>query len=253
MEPFRDHRSFTTKQVRQKRNSYFSFANERKEQPRSSGFTLVEMMIVLVIISIITGVALTSQGNFNKTLVLANTAYDIALTMRSAQTFGLSTRGSATSTKAGYGLRFQRNVTNSFTLYADTYPSPGPNLCHPLPQSGTNSPNALPGNCSYDSTRSELLTTYTLGNGITIPKFCTLSANNWECTSGTVTTISALDIVFERPNPDAFMSENGAYNLSFPVTRACITLRAPQTPAGEERHIQIQRSGQIIANATSCP
>ena len=50
------------------------------------------MMVVLAIIVTITGVTLTSQTSFNKTLVLANTAYDIALTLRSSQTYGLGSR-----------------------------------------------------------------------------------------------------------------------------------------------------------------
>ena len=56
----------------------------------SSGFTLVEMVVVLAIITVISGVVLSDQTSFNKTLVLANTAYDIALTVRSVETFGAS-------------------------------------------------------------------------------------------------------------------------------------------------------------------
>ena len=49
----------------------------------SKGFTLIELLIVLAIIATVTTIALSSQSNFNKTLILANTAYDIALTLRS--------------------------------------------------------------------------------------------------------------------------------------------------------------------------
>jgi len=41
----------TTKRESQKRNSYFSFANERREQIQSSGFTLVETMIAVTILT----------------------------------------------------------------------------------------------------------------------------------------------------------------------------------------------------------
>lgn len=42
---------FTTKRVRQKKNSHFSFANERREQTRLCGFTLVETMIAVTILT----------------------------------------------------------------------------------------------------------------------------------------------------------------------------------------------------------
>lgn len=44
-------RGFTTKQVRQERNSDFSFANERWEQVLSSGFTLIEALIAITIVT----------------------------------------------------------------------------------------------------------------------------------------------------------------------------------------------------------
>ena len=47
----------------------------------SKGFTLIELMVVLAIIVVITTVVLTSQSSFNKSLILANTSYDIALSL----------------------------------------------------------------------------------------------------------------------------------------------------------------------------
>ena len=49
-------------------------------------------MVVLAIVTSITAIVFTSQNSFNKTLILANTAYDIALTFRSAATYGLGGR-----------------------------------------------------------------------------------------------------------------------------------------------------------------
>ncbi len=53
-------RGFTTKRASQKRNSDFSFANERREQTRSSGFTLIELLVVIAIIGILSSVVLAS-------------------------------------------------------------------------------------------------------------------------------------------------------------------------------------------------
>lgn len=231
------------------------------DQSLTAGFTLIELLMVLAIIITITSVVFTSQSTFNKTLVLTNTAYDVALTLRSVETFGLSSRGSGLSSSAGYGLHIESATPGSFTLFADTSPAPNALNCHGLPASGdVNAPDAKPGNCVYDQSQGEYdpsqgekVTDYTLGNNITISDFCVSVLNSWSCTyahDGYNGGLSSLDIVFTRPNPDARMSANGTYSASFPVTKACITITSPY---GGSRFISVGSSGQIIANAPSCP
>lgn len=247
-------KGFTTKRVRQKRNSYFSFANERREQTRYSGFTLIELLVVLGIILVVMAVTITSHASFDKTLVLSNTAYDIGLAIRSAESFGLGSRAVGSIGNAGYGVHFDKNTSNSFILFADIDPSVGSAgpFCH---QSigDPNGPGAIPGNCVYTSADAPPINTYTLGNGITVSDFCALSFNTtWYCAS--LGGIDTLDIVFARPNGDATISVNGLF-LSPPVppapyTNACITATSPQ---GTSRYISVALSGQITANAPSCP
>lgn len=53
-------RGFTTKRVRQEKNSDFSLVNERREKTRSSGFTLIELLVVIAIIGTLSSVVLAS-------------------------------------------------------------------------------------------------------------------------------------------------------------------------------------------------
>lgn len=206
-------------------------------------------MVVLAIIVTITGVVLTNQSSFNKSLILANTAYDVALSLRNAQTFGLSSRVISTATNVGYGIDFNKATPNKFTLFTDIYPLAGVvSNCHPV--SDPTAPNARPGDCAYESNQSEKVTEYALGNNITVKNLCAYSSGSWSCSSTNGGNLSSLDIVFARPNSDAFMSMNGVYSSSFPVTAACITLSSAQ---GGARHIAIALSGQITADAASCP
>ena len=85
----------------------------------------------------ITSVVLTSQSAFNKTLILANTAYDVALSLRSAATYGLG--GHAINMMpTGYGMHFELSTPGSFTLFADTYPAPSAlSVCHSVDDPST--------------------------------------------------------------------------------------------------------------------
>lgn len=213
------------------------------------GFTLVELMVVLAIIVTISVVVLASQSSFNKSLVLANTAYDIALTLRSAETFGLGNRAIGTTANAGYGLEFQKASPNSFTLFADAYPSAASiSSCHPV--ADPTAPDARPGDCVYEANQGEKVTNYLMGNNITVSDFCAFSLGNWTCAQAQGGGLSSLDIVFARPNPEPFMSVNGAYSSLFPVSKVCLAITSPQ---GGFRYISVAASGQIAANATSCP
>lgn len=215
----------------------------------SAGFTLIELLVVLAIIITITGVVLTNQTSFNKSLVLSNTAYDIALSIRDAQTFGLSSRVVGAVSNVGYGINFAKATPSTFTLFTDTYPATGAvGNCHPT--SDPTAPSAQPGNCAYDPSQAENVKSYTIGNNIRVSDFCAYASGAWACANSLGSTLASLDVVFARPNADAFMSTNGAYSATFPVTAACITLSSPQ---GGNKYISIASSGSIVANATSCP
>ena len=220
------------------------------------GFSLVELLVAFTIITVLMSVVLSSQSSFNKSTILSNTAYDIALTLRSAETFGLSSRGSSASVSAGYGLHFLSSSQGSFTLFSDVSPLPGvSDYCHPLSSDsrGADAPDAKPGNCVYDDGSSEKINEYVLGNGIIISDFCAKSSS-WSCAqahSGYSGGLSSLDIVFARPNPSPYMSVNRSYSSISPVTAACLTISSPQ--GGPSRFISVAASGQITANAPSCP
>lgn len=201
----------------------------------TAGFTLVEMLVVLAIIGTITTIVLSSQSSFNKTLVLANTAYDVALMLHSAESFGLGSRALGSMANAGYGLHFERDTPGSFLFFADTWP--------PVDSSCAR-PDCKPGDHLY-STVDSLVRTYILGNGIVVSDFCAYS-DAWYCALGGY--LNSLDIVFSRPNPDAFLYTNGSTFTAY--TQACLTVSSPD---GGSRFVAIAASGQIIANAPSCP
>jgi len=66
-------KAFTTKRVSQKENSDFSFANERREQTRLCGFTLIETLIAVTILSLSVAGPLTTAS---RAIVASQTARD---------------------------------------------------------------------------------------------------------------------------------------------------------------------------------
>lgn len=195
-------------------------------------------MVVLAIIAVLTAVVLSNQSSFNKTLILANTAYDIALTLRSAEAYGLSSRAVGAAANSGYGVHLSSGTADSFLFFADTA---GGTSCAGM------APDCKSGDRVYTSADT-LVRTYTLNNGITIQDFCAFTGS-WSCAASG--GISSLDIVFVRPNPEPRMSTNGSYAAPpFSVTAACLSVTSPQ---GGARHVSVGSSGQIVANAASCP
>jgi prepilin-type N-terminal cleavage/methylation domain-containing protein len=210
------------------------------------GFTLTELLVVFAIIVIVTGIVISSQSSFNKTIVLSNTVYDIALSLRSAETFGLGGRAIST-TPTGYGVHFDRALPKSFILFADTYPPASGTGCHATTDIAA--PDAQSGDCMY-YTQDVKVSTYTLGNNITISKICGFGGSGTQCSVGPPNAnLATLDIVFARPNPDPLMSMNASYSAGA-TTAACLAFTSPQ---GGNRYLSISSSGLINANALSCP
>ncbi len=214
------------------------------------GVTLIELLVVLGIIGVLAALIAVSQSSFNKSLVLANTAYDVALTLRSTQTLGLGTAS------AGYGLHVSKNVRNSFLLFSDSVPGTGStsSLCHPVaPGVDSNGPSARPGDCVYTAGAGgdAVIRSYTIGNGITIKDFCAQQAGVWSCANSHTGSLTSLDIVFSRPSAEAFITSNGRpWIVNSNITAACISFQSPQ---GGERAVNVSRSGEITGNSTSCP
>lgn len=209
----------------------------------TAGFTLIEMLVVLAIIGIVSLIVITGQTNFNRTIILSNTAYDIALTMRDTETYGLGSRA-ASAPNAGYGIHFDAGLTGSFFTFPDIDPpAASKNISYCNPPRDPSAPDAHPGDCYY-TTKDQPTQTYTIGNHVSIGKFCiTADGTTWSCSPN---VLSTLDITFARPNPNVTIVANGSYSpFTLPITQACITLVSPQ---GDERFVSVTQSGLITAS-----
>lgn len=183
---------------------------------KNSGFSLVELVVSVAIFTIITSVILARHSQFSGTLLLENLAYDIALSIRKAQVFGLSVREFTTGSSefnVGYGVHFDSADNTSYIFFADR-----------------DRDEAYGGS-------GEIVETFSLRRGNTISEFCGILANGTEkCTDSGVTF---LDIVFERPNPEAIIKSNLPGNT---YESARITVSSPQ---GTTWNVETFITGQI--------
>lgn len=175
------------------------------------------MLIVVAIIVLISSIVLANNNKFGGTILLQNLAYDVALSARQAQTYGTAViRFGSNNFTAPYGIHF--DITASRTTYYVFADAVG-------------SPNGI-----YDV--GEMVQSSTIGRGYFIESLCVTASNGSEsCTSGT--TISKLDVVYKRPEPDAYIR---ADDISTTYTRGRVILSSPR---GDLLSVWFENNGQI--------
>ncbi len=224
-----------------------------RRTPASSvaGFTLVEILVALAIISVIMGVVLTGNASFNKSILLNEAAYGIATSIREAQSLGIANRGM--NTNAGYGFQVSpgESGVSAYDIFSDFFPYQwDENTCYP--SQDPNLPSAKPGNCRYDAEMGELVKHYTLREGFTIAKVCGTHQyyGYIVCSDNSGQNVQEVDIVFSRPNTDAIMTAY-AYDGS-PLFRLSLTTIYVRGQDGALRCVTVRDTGQIAVPQT-CP
>lgn len=197
------------------------------------GFTLIELIVSMGIIAVITSVTLVQHNQFNETLALTNLAYEVGLSVRQAQVFGLSVReftGGNGVTANLYGVHFEYNQNDpqtrvKYVLYADN-----------------------DGNKNF-SGDTEIVETTTITRGNYIDKFCATRNNNTVCSDSLADSgagvINSLSIRFDRPNPDAvIVVDNGSTEYE----EAVIFLKSQDGTA--TRCVIVRLTGQVSIDST---
>ncbi len=202
----------------------------------SKGFSLIEMLIVVALFTIITGAALMNHSRFGESILATNLAYDIALALREAQSYGIAVRESPLAGNGfdiGYGVHFASDAF--FVFFADRDGNKR--------YDGT----SVDGVCIVDA-NSECLKVYKLERGNTILSFCgTMAAlgGGAECRnflSGDA-TLSFMDLLFKRPIPDAFVRTNLNGSSEERYRSGAVTIVSPR--GREARTVEVFQTGQI--------
>jgi len=216
------------------------------------GFTLVELIVVLFLIVVLTTITITSQTNYNRSLIITNTAYTVALSIRESQSLGLSSRNFKGTQNAGYGINFHKANNTKYVIFADVQGPPTYAAYASCPTGTANTPEFKPGNCLYDST-AEILKTYNLNKGFRIHDFCGLRTTNNAHICGSQAAWSSMNITFIRPNTEAVMSMiYSSTGVAYPLKCAVIWIAPPSGTAANMKCIVVAQTGQVSVPQT-CP
>ena len=185
----------------------------------SEGFTIIELMVSIAIMVVILSVILVNYKKFDSGIVMTNLSYDIALSIRTAQTYGVSTKGANGAFDKPYGIHFDTTLpANSYTLFAD-----------------------LNANGVYDdSSEGSIATKYNLRGAYYIKKVCWL--DNVLTPKCSPENGNSVDITFKRPDPDAKLKFNSADQIGLSAVE--IYLGSNQD-AKAEKVITVRPTGQI--------
>lgn len=195
----------------------------------------MEFLVSITLFTVITTIAVVSNGKFNSSVVLTNLAYEVALSIRQAQFYGISVKAPSTSSAfdSGFGVHFDlaSGQSTSYIIFEDRDPSPG---------NGTYNSNR-----QYDS--GEALETFQLRKGNYISRMCFNGSTSNCVTASSPASRRRVDITFLRPDPDAYIRRGDGQTY----TRVDVCLSSPD---GSDRKIIVESTGQIAVstNASGC-
>lgn len=194
---------------------------------KNSGFTLIELVVSISIFAFMTAFLVGKYGGFNQSVLITNSAYDVALTIRGAQSYGLNVKGvdvvtggvSSTRFTYPYGGHFSSAVgaNTTYILFADTNLNTSGNFYS-----------------VYDLGTDVDINKTTLRKGTIISSVC-VGSNEASC--NTVTTV---DISFRRPDPDAIITADGMTGSKYAFTKISIL-----ASNGSKKSVTVRSTGQI--------
>ena len=79
----------------------------------NSGITILELLVVISILIIISGITIFNYSKFKSSTTLQNLADDVALSVRRVQGYAIGVRGYNDNFNSAYGIHFTTNPTNS--------------------------------------------------------------------------------------------------------------------------------------------
>ena len=213
-----------------------------KNSTYQSGMTLVELIVVLTIFVLVTGLTIFDYKNFRTNISIQNLANDISLSIRKAQSYAIGAHATGITFNNGFGVHFTTAATaagalsgssKAFVIFVDGIISGTPDTIY-----GYNLSDTI---CGTSNECNEILSI------TTTDKIDAIYLNE---SVVPIADTSSLDVSFLRPNPDArFCYRPTAINLYCdPGLITHIRIQISNGASGDDKRIKtitIWNTGQI--------
>ncbi len=191
------------------------------------GFTLVEVLVTLGIVTVIMSTVLFNYRTFNDSLALSSAAQEMAIVIRQAQTYGLTVKevsiGGGQFSSA-YGVYFDKRTSpQTYVLFADI-----------------DADRTYDAGSGCGSGSTECVELFTFRNGVIITEVTNESGGLPE------PSVEMLQVTFLRPNPDAaiYFTNNSNQIKAGPSFTGKVKL---VSRGGKFATITIESTGQVLA------
>jgi len=223
------------------------------------GFTILELIFVILIFAILSTIALANFRVFSARISFENLTQDIALRIVQAQKDAMM--GAVNSNfisrdlKPSYGVYFTTSTSttidvsnNQFVYFTD------------MPGTGTSSTATVgdkvyipPAGTFPCTSNPECISSTTINTGEYIDNICYKPVSSGAVCSAP-SFLASVSIVFTRPLPDAsIMISSPVGSTPFPATAACIEIASPQDTSSK-RSIKVNSFGQLSTfNSAASP
>lgn len=206
-----------------------------RSRKTTTGFSLVELIVVMGIFTVISSVVIFNYGRFSSNLIVTNLAYEAALAVRQAQVYGISVKQTLVGNKfdAPYGVWFSSASPQNFYLFSDKNPDK-----------------------RYDSL-NENEESFSMNGSNVISNFCITDTGGGRMCSKTG-ALDSMSIRFKRPEPNSliygFLTSSeyagSKAEIMFTSGRGDKTARMTVTSTGQ---ISVDSCGNPAKNTTPCP
>jgi len=202
---------------------------------RVDGFSLIEMIVVVSIFAIMAGIGMFNYQEFVERIELDELAYDIALTIKQAQTYGISAveYGSLSSASSensqAVGVFFDKGSGSIFGNQFSVF------------RTGNTSHDY------YDDSIDTLIDEVTVSGGAYISTICliwiSLPAGGINCLDSSADSVS---ISFKRPDPESIIT---LHDGSSTVWTQRILIELSNASATSTANIIIEPTGRILVES----
>ena len=206
---------------------------------KNKGFTLIEMIVVVALITTLTVIVLFNSTRLNSSILVSNTAYEIGLIVRESQVAGLGVKASKGANgqeefSSSHGVHFNLQNPTQVILFADGGDKNG----------------------QYEE--GEIIQEYTIQNkrSGTILSICAKSVTSTGyCvpTNGQIESLTAADVVFTRPNPEAMFKIQKIAGNGAPENHMGAIIINIGFPNDVCRSVTIEKTGAVRVDSAYCP